>query len=276
MATNEFPTSYDDKTTLVAWDKVWGYDSVAVDNKNFTILAIYNFVIATIDTDDVTEWSTNLWYTEARVTANTTVVSLWTDKADKTNVLELDNTTPFTPDADYEPAPKKYVDDEIASSSLTKLTDGQYITWTDNTTFFSVAQFYWVNTKNRIFTSSANLRSSADTERVLVFDNPYTKIKEMTVWLMGIISVSFDSKFTWTLNPSFSLARIYVNWIAIWTERNNQTSSYITYTEDIVVNQWDIVQLYYSADATNCETTIRNFRLSYDITPILNSAVDLD
>ncbi len=34
-----------------------------------------------------------------------------TSKADKTNVLELDNTTSFTPDADYEPATKKYVDD---------------------------------------------------------------------------------------------------------------------------------------------------------------------
>ena len=32
-------------------------------------------------------------------------------KADKDNVLELDNTTAFTPDADYEPATKKYVDD---------------------------------------------------------------------------------------------------------------------------------------------------------------------
>ena len=29
----------------------------------------------------------------------------------KTNVLELDNTAAFTPDADYEPATKKYVDD---------------------------------------------------------------------------------------------------------------------------------------------------------------------
>ena len=33
------------------------------------------------------------------------------NKADKSNVLELDNTAPFTPDADYEPATKKYVDD---------------------------------------------------------------------------------------------------------------------------------------------------------------------
>jgi len=33
----------------------------------------------------------------------------------KSNVLELDNTTPFTPDADHEPATKKYVDDSVPS-----------------------------------------------------------------------------------------------------------------------------------------------------------------
>ena len=32
------------------------------------------------------------------------------------NVLALDNTTPFTPDADYEPATKKYVDDNAGGS----------------------------------------------------------------------------------------------------------------------------------------------------------------
>jgi len=37
-------------------------------------------------------------------------------KANKTNVLELDNTTVFTPDADYEPATKKYVDDNVGGS----------------------------------------------------------------------------------------------------------------------------------------------------------------
>ena len=34
----------------------------------------------------------------------------------KNNVLELNNTTPFTPDADYEPATKKYVDDNSGGS----------------------------------------------------------------------------------------------------------------------------------------------------------------
>jgi len=46
--------------------------------------------------------------------AISTVVDLQTEldaKALKSNVLELDNTDAFTPDADYEPATKKYVDD---------------------------------------------------------------------------------------------------------------------------------------------------------------------
>ena len=46
----------------------------------------------------------------------TVVNGLDDDKADKTNVLELDNTTVFTPDADYEPATKKYVDDNAGGS----------------------------------------------------------------------------------------------------------------------------------------------------------------
>lgn len=41
-------------------------------------------------------------------------------KADKSNVLELDNTSAFTPDADYEPATKKYVDDNIGGSAITR------------------------------------------------------------------------------------------------------------------------------------------------------------
>lgn len=45
--------------------------------------------------------------------ASATIKDRLTLLALKTNVLELDNTTPFTPDADHEPATKKYVDDAI-------------------------------------------------------------------------------------------------------------------------------------------------------------------
>jgi len=42
---------------------------------------------------------------------NIASAAIWNGKADKSNVLELDNISSFTPDTDYEPATKKYVDD---------------------------------------------------------------------------------------------------------------------------------------------------------------------
>lgn len=39
-------------------------------------------------------------------------------KADKSNVLEKDNTTSFTPSANYHPATKKFVDDAVAAISM--------------------------------------------------------------------------------------------------------------------------------------------------------------
>ena len=44
-------------------------------------------------------------------------------KANKANVLELDNTTSFTPDADYEPATKKYVDDNGGGGASVTISD---------------------------------------------------------------------------------------------------------------------------------------------------------
>lgn len=99
-----FPTWYTDKWSADSTDKVWASDGVT--NFNITVDEIGTEVFTDRTTTNLSEW-TNEYYTEAKVTANTTVV--W--KADKINVLELDNTTSFTPDADYEPATKKYVDD---------------------------------------------------------------------------------------------------------------------------------------------------------------------
>src|SRR6056297_468673 len=64
------------------------------------------------------------------------------NKADKTNVLEKDNTTEFTPTGDYNPATKKYVDDnasgDLSESVIVNVStedsasvDSQIITLTD-------------------------------------------------------------------------------------------------------------------------------------------------
>ena len=53
----------------------------------------------------------------------------------KSNVLELDNTTAFTPDADYEPATKKYVDDKAPTThySVGDFALGGIVFWVDET-----------------------------------------------------------------------------------------------------------------------------------------------
>ena len=54
-------------------------------------------------------------------TAQQTALNL---KADKSNVLELDNTDVFTPTADYHPSTKKYVDDNAGGGGGGKFVDG--------------------------------------------------------------------------------------------------------------------------------------------------------
>jgi hypothetical protein len=56
-------------------------------------------------------------------------------KADKTEILLLDNTTPFTPDADYEPATKKYVDDEVYKKDISQQYIG--VEWNETSDTFT-------------------------------------------------------------------------------------------------------------------------------------------
>lgn len=57
----------------------------------------------------------------------------------KSNVLELNNTIPFTPDADYEPATKKYVDDNSHRYVLYAKSESTTISISGETTVFEVA-----------------------------------------------------------------------------------------------------------------------------------------
>jgi hypothetical protein len=65
----------------------------------------------------------------------------------KSNVLQLNNTTPFTPDADYKPATKKYVDDNSSgASTLVDLTDTNIDTPTNaQALVYDTATGKWIN-----------------------------------------------------------------------------------------------------------------------------------
>ena len=60
------------------------------------------------------------------VIINNDITDLNNDKADKNNVLELNNVTGYTPLTDYNPVTKKYVDDEV--DLLSERITNHYIT----------------------------------------------------------------------------------------------------------------------------------------------------
>lgn len=85
------------------------------------------------------KWPDDNYVTDAEkvVLGNTSWTNTWdqdlSSLAEKSNVLEKDNTDAFTPDADYEPATKKYVDDEIANAPWAETTQSTLIAWEDLT-----------------------------------------------------------------------------------------------------------------------------------------------
>jgi len=273
---NRFPTDYPDKGSADSTDKIWSSDWVT--NFNITVDEIWTEVFTDRTTSNLAEW-TNEYYTEAKVSANSTVVALWNDKADKTNVLELDNTISFTPDADYEPATKKYVDDEIANNVLIIATDTQAWDSTETTVAINPKQLLttWV-------IASDNLKASADTEwqtPIWPWVWTYTKYKEI---LFGnyvdwwTIRIKFDIRNS-DNNPNTTMfGRIYKNGSPVWTERTTTSSTYTTYSEDLTFAAWDLIQLYAKSDTSVWWFWYyRNFRIYYDETQTdRNPTVNLD
>ena len=107
-----FPTWYASKATPIENTDVV-FSSNWVDNFNLSVWEIWTKAFSSKTTDNLTEWTTNLYLNETNLADSTLIQGIEDDvllKADKTNVLEKDNTTAFTPTADYHPATKAYVD----------------------------------------------------------------------------------------------------------------------------------------------------------------------
>lgn len=280
-----FPTNYTDKITLVDWDKVLWYDSETATpnidwNKNFTLLAIYNYVLATITTSDIPEW-TNLYYTEDRVNNNATVSSLNNNAALKSNVLELDNTTPYTPTLDYHPVTKKFLEDKpITQSTTTQIwgnkiaTDSEAEIWTDTVKTITSKQ---LEDKISAYSTFAVNYPRVNASNVVVFqdawswgDKPYAKKKEIRYWNFPwwwTIRVSFDLRTQVATEDRTMYWRVYVNWVAVWAEHSTTSSSFTTFTDDIWVSANDLVQIYCTQTTSSWiwNGEIRNFQLFYDI-----------
>jgi hypothetical protein len=262
-----FPTWYTDKTTLVAWDKVWGYDSEAIDNKNFLLSAIKTYVLTGITTSEVAE-GTNLYHTEARVTSNATVVALWADKAAKTNVLELDNTTAFTPTADYHPATKLYVDG--MGTNINGLTEESAITSWDELIFYDATATANRKIDYTDLKSAINKYKTATVENINTWTTTTTSVTHWLWVIPQVIKATASTDETvnggtnsiWVYTHSDTTANYIarygtVNKIGAWlvilfdsdtvfmiwnVTTNNATTTIITWTKTgVPATTWDIL-----------------------------------
>jgi len=137
---------------------------------------------------------------------------------------------------------------------------------------------YWTNystwTSDTIFNHSSVNTTTATS---------FTKLKEF------VFNKRFLSNLVFTLSHEKPLWfwswvahwRIYVNWIAVWTDQTTSTpiSSWgQTFSQQIQLAAWDLVQLYaYTTDAASSQnTTVRNFTVLWTLTysnnipPVIN------
>jgi len=146
-----FPTWYTDKTTPIAWDKLWGYDSVWVANVNISVWDIGTANFLARDTDNLTEWTTN------KYASTTNVNAAWaTMNADTTlvgNAYFLDDDTMAWDDATKvasQQSIKAYVD--------TKWTDINWLTEEAGITDWDELMYY--NGASNVKIDYTDLKSS--------------------------------------------------------------------------------------------------------------------
>ena len=109
------------------------------------------------------------------------------------------------------------------------------------------------------YTTGTDLLLSADTERSSGSAS-YSKIKECSIsgYASGVINVYFELNSS--NNTQTAYGRVYINGIAVGTERSQTSSTYAAYNEDFTIVAGDLIQLYVKADNPT-SAFIRNFRL---------------
>jgi hypothetical protein len=117
------------------------------------------------------------------------------------------------------------------------------------------------NKKLSLITPSDNIRASNDTEKT--FNNTtYALMKEIVVQVGGVWRVKFDLKSNAT--GIIAMARIYRNGEPYGTERGTSSTYYQTFTEDLLFQPYDRIQLYALISTSGYSGSLQNFRLCGD------------
>lgn len=130
-----------------------------------------------------------------------------------------------------------------------------------------------ISNSEDVIVASDELRASADTERTYR-GATYNKVKEIMIKRNGTARIKFSLKCWNSSYPAYG--RIYKNGIPFGTERSTTHSSYDEYSEDLVVNKNDLLQIYIKATVhvSYGYAYTNNFRIYYsDATPIITVPV---
>ena len=132
-------------------------------------------------------------------------------------------------------------------------------------------------TANHVCIASQALRQSADTPRTVIH-NDYKLKKEVTLYLAGTIKVRFRLKAKYIYGSIASIyGRVYINGVAVGTEREQNCAGTAVFEEDFTVASGDIVQLYAKGSISyDTEAYVSDFRIYYDIIGKKNSLVVTD
>lgn len=114
-----------------------------------------------------------------------------------------------------------------------------------------------------VATPSDNLKISQDTVRD---ENTatYTKHKQITIYYSGSGRIKFDLRHE--QGTSTARGKIYINEVAIGTERTNATTTYETFSEDISFWAGARLQVYTLTDGATGTAQVKNFRIYFDFT----------
>lgn len=177
--------------------------NIQTKNKNFTISSIWDKTFTDKTTDNLSEWVSNLYYTDTRVDNNSTVVSLWVNKEDIAN--KSNDITSDTWSITKYPTVNA-VENYVLSqwTNINWLTEETVIQDNDELIFYDTSSLW---------------------NKKIQFSN----IKNDTLdWITQNWLITFESVSIWTSNWTVTSAWFLLNNISIWKITYNVSNSTTT------------------------------------------------
>lgn len=139
----------------------------------------------------------------------------------------------------------------LASAALTGTPTAPTAAAGTSSTQIATTAFVFSNSEPSKHTAGSKLEAQSLVQQINS-KSTYAKVKEISVGKGGVVTVSFRLAASLSGSSSFAaVGRIYVNGVAIGTERTTTSASFVTYTENITINAGDLVQLYIKLSAVN-------------------------